>query len=152
MVHARDDRVPKASTQGKLRSAPRPLVKQDIHDERDDVSKHTVALASNLQLGPFLSPLLDQEHDLVKLLLRHLHRSLTESTQLLTSANLSLVPQPLRWILSNCQAQGSGMANGLTMHEEQPRQTWGPCCVPDLKGSPTVRFLAASAAFFTNSS
>ena len=35
-------------------------------------SKPTIALAPHLQLGPFLTALVDQEHDLVKLLLRHL--------------------------------------------------------------------------------
>ena len=35
-------------------------------------SKPTIALAPHLQLGTFLAALVDQEHDLVKLLLRHL--------------------------------------------------------------------------------
>lgn len=63
-------------------------------DKEGDGSKgkHTVALAADFQLGALFNALVDQEHDLVKLLLGHLRSMATSDDSQFSNKRLLLGP------------------------------------------------------------
>ena len=78
------------------------------------MSRHTVALSPNLQLGPFLSSLVDQEHNLVKLLLRHLRSSNFVEAGFSHLSSVSLISLPLRhWLTMHGGATAANLGSLL---------------------------------------